>query len=94
MSTKEKSKDMQALAEAWRASGKSQICYAREHNISIHKLKYWLYKKRTTKKPSGGFIQIGEIASEQGYLIRYPNGVEIKLPLYTSPAFIGRLIKL
>ncbi len=94
MNKEEKRASIQALADGWRLSGKSQKCYAREQNISIHKLKYWLYRKKKTSRCTGGFIEIDEIGTAQGILIRYPHGVEIRLPMNITLEIIVRLVKL
>ena len=94
MSPQEKSTMMQTLANGWRESGMTQFCYASENNISVHTLKYWLYKGRPKSKSSGSFVQLKSLTTAQEYIIRYPNGIELKLPYGTPAEYIRALINL
>jgi DNA-binding transcriptional MerR regulator len=81
MTTEGKRAKMQTLASDWRESGMTQQCYARKNNISIHTLRYWLYKKGAIRKSTGSFLQLKSYPVLQEYIIRYPNGVELRIPL-------------
>jgi hypothetical protein len=94
MSPEEKSIKMTALADQWHQSGMTQTLYALENNISVHKLKYWLYKKRKPEAISGDFIQLKDFPFCQDFVIRYPNGVEIKINANTPIPVIKSLVNL
>jgi hypothetical protein len=47
--------ERKSLAEKFRKSGQTQDVFCKEHEINIHKLRYYLYKKdnhRLSSKPS------------------------------------------
>lgn len=83
------------LAKGWLGSGMTQEQYAGEHDLSPHTLRYWLYKKRgTMEKSTGRFIELKDFTAGQEYVIRYGNGVELKIPCNTSLSVIRSLINL
>jgi DNA-binding transcriptional regulator YiaG len=44
---------MLTLVSQWQESGMTQVKFARENNVSVHTLKYWLYKKKEIRGYSG-----------------------------------------
>ena len=55
----------QALIDDWQRSGLSKIAYARQHQIGIHRISYWLKRLRKAESPpataetlSTDFIQV------------------------------------
>jgi hypothetical protein len=71
------------LPDMWRKSGKTQEEFSRENNVSVHRLRYWLYKKRGSIGSGEAFIELGMPSFGQGFVIRYPNGVELSAPALT-----------
>lgn len=94
MTKQEKSAMMLSLANQWRVSGVAQEDFARENDITVHALRYWLYKRKELKQENGGFLQLSGLAIGNEYLLRYPNGIELKLPGQTPVAIIKSLIEL
>jgi len=94
MSPKEKSSMMLSLAIRWQESGLTQVRYAEMHNITIHALRYWLYKRKESQHISGGFIQLKAFTSAPEYIVRYPNGVELKISSDTPLPVIRSLVNL
>ena len=94
MSPQEKTTMMVLLAERWPESGLTQARYAQANNLSVHTLKYWLYKRKRTGNASGGFIQIKEFSMGQDFVLRYPNGVELKISSNTPIPVIKSLVNL
>jgi len=90
MNKEEKRQQMLSLAEQWQQSGKSQVAFARENNIKLFTLRYWI-KKRRQQEGTPAFIQLNEPAGA-GIVLRYPNGVELLLPLHTSVRLLKGLI--
>lgn len=78
----------------------SQIEYAREHNVSIVKFRYWLRKvNESGVHPvdtglGGSFIRLGAGLSSGHIRLRYPNGVELTLPGDTGVMMLKNLINL
>ena len=81
---------MLTLVEQWQQSGMSQSAFARTQNITLFKLRYWVGKRQQIEQESG-FIQINGF-SHQGINIRYPNGVELSLPIQTPAVILKSLI--
>ena len=49
---------MLSLAKQWRVSGVAQEDFARENDITVHALRYWLYKRKELKQENGGLSSI------------------------------------
>jgi len=81
-----------SLPDLWRNSGMTQEEFARVNNLSVHKLRYWLYKRRGAMQGSDGFIELGVPAFGEGYLVRYPNGVELSVPAQTPVMVLKALV--
>lgn len=74
---------MHSLVAKWQTSSQNQLAFANEHEISIHTLKYCIYKIRKQNKSPSSFIQIDQISAPEICLM-YPNGVELLIPAQTS----------
>jgi len=92
MSPQEKTTMMVSLAERWPESGLTQARYAQANNLSVHTLKYWLYKRKRAKTSS--FLQVSDLSFGTDFVIRYPHGVELKISSTTPTAIIRALINL
>jgi len=75
------------LVQTWKESNKTQVEFAREHNITLSKFRYWIHKSRVTsgESLSSGFIRIsGNGFSMKGandeIRLHYPNGTWLSLP--------------
>ena len=84
---------MLTLVEQWRQSGLSQAEFARIQNIQTVKLRYWIYKHSKAEYNNPGFIQLNGLPSS-GISIRYPNGVELILPVQVSAGYLKSLINM
>lgn len=84
---------MIALVTEWKESGKTQVSFAQEHEISLHTFKYWIYKFRQEGTKPGGFIRLDQIAAPE-LCLRYPNGVELLVPFGTPYSTIREFINL
>jgi len=91
MSREEKREEMLTLVEQWQQSGMTQKEYAREHDIKLSKLRYWIRKHRE-ELTSDGFIPF-TLPTDIIRLL-YPNGIELQLPAHISPKMIKYLINL
>lgn len=94
MSPQERTTMMKTLANGWEESGMTQEQYASVHDLSIHTLRYWLYKRKGTRVSEGSFIELSDSYPAREYVIRYTSGVELKLPSNTPVTIIGSLINL
>jgi len=83
-----------SLPELWRKSGMTQEEFARVNNLSVHRLRYWLYKRKDFVQGGEAFIELGMPVFGQGFLIRYPNGVELSAPALTPLPILKGLINL
>jgi SOS-response transcriptional repressor LexA len=90
MNKQEKKSMMLTLVEHWQQSGMSQTAFARTQNITLFKLRYWIRKHQQIEQESG-FIQLNKF-SHQVISIRYPNGVELSLPMQTPAVVLKSLI--
>ena len=88
MTKQEKKSMMLSLVDQWRQSGMSQSAFARLQNITLFKLRYWIHKQ---KEQGSAFVQLNGF-SHQGIIIRYPNGVELSLPMQTPAIVLKSLI--
>jgi len=89
MTLQEKKAMMHSIVEQWQDSGLSQTSFAQTRDISLSKLRYWVHKSRHEEEQ--GFIQLNGF-SPSGISIRYPNGVEISLPVQTPVGYLKLLI--
>ena len=85
---------MLEVANRWTESGLTQVRYAETNNLSIHTLRYWLYKRKRPGTTTGGFIQIKEFSMGQEFVVHYPNGVELKISSNTPIPVIRSLVNL
>ena len=92
MSRKEKQNQMLAIVDQWQQSGLNQTLYSKTHGIKLCTLKYWINKSRQLKTGhSQDFIQLSSPVSS-GLCLRYPNGVELLLPVQTPLSMLKGLI--
>ncbi len=91
MNKEEKRHQMFSLVEQWQQSGMSQVTFARANNIKLFTLRYWINKVRQQQEGSSAFIQLNE-PTGTGLILRYPNGVELLLPIHTPLGLIKNLI--
>ena len=77
----------------WKTSGLSQLAFSIENEISLHTLKYWIYKYRKQNKNSDEFIRLDQISTPE-ICLKYPNGVELLIPVKTPINFLRELIKI
>jgi hypothetical protein len=94
MSPEERSSMMHSLVGRWQESGMTQVQFAEENHVSIHTLKYWLYKIRKSGISSGGFIHLKTFSSPAEYMIRYPNGVELRISSAIPISVVRSLVNL
>jgi len=87
------SRRMLSLVESWRSSGMSQADFARENNLSIHTLRYWLYKRGGSSKNPDGFVRLSLPTISHAIKLRYPNGVELHLPPGTPASVVRSFIQ-
>jgi hypothetical protein len=73
----------QVFASQWSDSGMTQAKYARQNNLSVYALKYWLYKKEKKGKEAGAFVELKHILRGDSIILKYSNGVELQLPAGT-----------
>lgn len=92
MSPQERRARMDEMVSRWKSSGISQTDFARENNLQLEVFRYWIYKHRKKEIKSTSFVQIKNLSDTTGILIRYPNGVELRLPVETPIAIIRSLI--
>ena len=85
---------MQELVAQWQQSGMSQIGFAQTHDLKIHTFKYWINKFRDQHQSDSMFIQLQSKVVSTEISLRYPNGVELRLPSQTPVQFIKNLVYL
>lgn len=83
-----------SLPEMWLKSGMTQEEFARVNNLSVHRLRYWLYKRKDALGASENFVEINMPAFGSGFLIRYPNGIELSAPVLTPLQTLKGLINI
>ena len=93
MTLQDKRTRMLTLVEQWYQSGLSQAEYAKVQNIKLAKLRYWIHKQRDEQAHGSGFIQLNGL-SPSGINIRYPNGVELILPVQMPAGYLKMLISI
>jgi hypothetical protein len=84
---------MLSLVEQWQQSGMSQVEFAQVQNMTLVKLRYWISKHRSNENSTSAFIPLNGFA-QQGISIRYPNGVEIMLPVQVPASILKSLINI
>jgi len=93
MSREEKSGLMLSLVEQWQQSGQSQVEFASNNDIKLFTLRYWINKTRQSVETGSSFIQLTDPVGAP-VCLRYPNGVELLLPVHTPVTLIKGLIHL
>ncbi len=93
MSKNKKRSEMFSIVEQWQQSGMSQKAFSRANGINIYTLRYWISQSRQRQNESSGFVQLNE-PSVADICLRYPNGVELLLPVHTPMSLIKGLINL
>ena len=93
MSREEKSSLMLSLVEQWQQSGQSQVEFASNNDIKLFTLRYWINKSRHVIDTGSSFIQLTDPVGAP-VCLRYPNGVELLLPVHTPVNLIKGLIHL
>ena len=93
MSREEKNNLMLSLVDQWQHSDMSQAEFATTNNINLHTFKYWITKSRQAVGAGSSFIQLSD-ATGSVLCLRYPNGVELLLPVHTPVYLIKGLVHL
>jgi hypothetical protein len=88
----EKASQMKELVRKWKESDLSQRAFAHENGLKLAKLRYWIRQQHNLEPEGPGFIQIGG-SSVQAIGLRFPNGVELSLPLHTPVNLIRSLVQ-
>ena len=94
MSTNYTSQQVKEIVAGWHDSGMTQVDFAKSNNITIHTLRYWLYKRQKKAGTGNAFIELKNVFNGSGILLRYTNGVELHLPAGTSLQTLKALINL
>lgn len=100
--------EMYSYLEKWRATDLDMKAFCKEQNISYYSFKYWKYRQRDEKSASsrkfhanknteefGGFLPM-QIPPQQmvpGYVLHFPNGVQLDCPLNIELDNLSILIK-
>lgn len=93
MGKNKKRKEMFSIVEQWQQSGMSQKAFSLANGINIYTLRYWINQSHQQQSVSSGFVQLNEPAVAD-ICLRYPNGVELLLPVHASLSLIKGLINL
>jgi hypothetical protein len=94
MVSKLKQEQMFELVQLWQQSGESAKSFVAHQGIALSKFLYWRKKFRDQQQPgSGSFIQL-HTGMSADLRLRYPNGVELMLPVNTPAGMIRELISL
>ena len=93
MTLQDKRSQMITMVDLWQQSGLSQTEFSRAQNVKLATLRYWIHKHRQGETTGSGFIQLTGITSA-GISIRYPNGVELLLPVQVPAGYIKMLISI
>jgi hypothetical protein len=88
------SSQVESLVTGWHTSGMTQTDYAKLNNVTIHTLRYWLYKRKNKSAQTSAFVELKDIFKGHDILLRYPNGVELHIPAGTSLQAMKALINL
>lgn len=91
MTRQENKSKMASLVQNWQESGLSQVEYSKTYGIKIATLRYWILKLRHSDDDQPAFIQLNGIGPQDIH-IRYPNGVELFLPVQASAGLLRSLI--
>ena len=99
MTLQEKRTSMFKLVESWKQSGLTQIEFARDHNLTLSKFRYWVHKSRIlgTGDASSGFVRLSgngfSLSGTNGEIrLHYPNGVWLSLPGHTPVSVLKTLV--
>jgi hypothetical protein len=92
MRSTEQKEQMLEHVGRWQSSGLSQAAYARQEEINLHTFRYWIKKQQLELQPFDGFIRLGQTPPAE-ISLRYPNGVELYLPMQTPAKTILELVK-
>ena len=82
---------MSSIVQNWQESGLTQVEYAKAHDIKLATLRYWIFKHRQSADDQPAFIRLTGIGSQDIH-IRYPNGVELFLPVQVSAGLLRSMI--
>lgn len=99
MTLQEKRTSMFELVETWKQSGLTQIEFARDHNLTLSKFRYWVHKSRAlgADDASSGFVRLSgngfSLNGTTGEIrLHYPNGVWLSLPGNTPVPVLKTLV--
>lgn len=93
MDKKERQKQMQSLVEQWQQSDYNQREFARMHQVNYYTFRYWIAKLQKTTETPEGFVELSSPTTDHQLCLRYPNGVELYLPVATPKSIIQELIR-
>lgn len=88
------------LIADYEASELSQPEFAAQHQVSVHALRFWLYKLRLEAKKSARFLPVSVVASAPstarqpaaGWVeAMFPSGVQLRFEVGTDAHYIAAL---
>ena len=95
MTRAEYKEKMYSLVNQWKNSSQSQKEFSRQHQINLHTFRYWAGKYHNQQQSvSDGFIQLDQVPSSGDICVRYPNGVELYVPMHIPYTTLQKLVKL
>lgn len=86
---------MMDVVHEFHLSGQSQISFARDNDIKLATLRYWL--KKDLEERSSDFIPLAFKHSQDNMshlTVRYPNGVELSISGQVPSSYLRDLIML
>lgn len=89
MTLQEKRATMRNIVASWQESGLTQVGFAKAQSLTISKFRYWI--QRVRQETEGEFIQLRGF-SGGSISVRFPNGVEVDMPVQTPVAYLKTLI--
>jgi hypothetical protein len=88
-------KDWREIAAAWEQSGERQEAFAARRGVSVHALRYWVYKRRG-EKPASRMVEVRvspPTSSAHLVEIGFPQGLRMRLAVGTEIAWTSALVK-
>lgn len=95
MTRAEHKEKMYTLVSQWKNSNQSQKEFSRQHQINLHTFRYWAVKYNNEQQNAPDeFISLDQVPSSGDICVRYPNGVELYVPMHTPYTTLLKLVKL
>ena len=96
MQPKRSRAEWRQIVDRYQRSGLRPTEFARREGLNVHTFSWWRHEFRKADRRQEGRLTLVPVAASpvpepKGLLLRFPDGLEMQVPLGTAPDWVGRV---